>query len=133
MADVRIGVCSWADEGLVKRWYPRSVRTPEARLRHYADRFETVEVDSPFYRLPAPETVAKWVERTPSGFVFHAKASKAMTGHEETDARERAFAEFRESLSMKEGRLSSCFSSTAASDGGCWVGFGSSLYRTLGG
>ena len=102
MAVVRIGVCSWADKGLLERWYPRPVRTSEARLRYYADRFDTVEVDSPFYRLPSPETSARWAERTPDGFVFHAKASKEMTGHEETDSRERAFVEFRASLAPLE-------------------------------
>ena len=61
-----------------------------------------VEVDSPFYRLPSPETSARWAERTPEGFVFHAKASKEMTGHEETDSRERAYAQFRESLAPLE-------------------------------
>ena len=102
MAVVRLGTCSWADEGLLKNWYPREVRTAEGRLRHYAEWFDTVEVDSPFYRLPTPETAARWAERTPSEFVFHAKASKEMTGHEETDSRERAFAEFRESLAPLE-------------------------------
>jgi uncharacterized protein YecE (DUF72 family) len=34
------------------------VRTSEERLRHYAQRFDLVEVDSPFYRLPTPETAA---------------------------------------------------------------------------
>jgi uncharacterized protein YecE (DUF72 family) len=102
VAVVRLGTCSWADEGLVKNWYPREVRTAEARLRHYADRFDTVEVDSPFYRLPSPETAARWAERTPPGFVFHAKASKEMTGHEEAESRERAFAEFRASLAPLE-------------------------------
>ena len=102
MAVVRIGVCSWADEGLLKNWYPPSVRTAEGRLRYYAERFDTVEVDSPFYRLPSPENAARWAERTPTGFVFHAKASKEMTGHEETDSKERAFAEFRESLAPLE-------------------------------
>jgi uncharacterized protein YecE (DUF72 family) len=80
---VRIGVCSWADEGLLTRWYPRGVSSPRARLAYYAERFDTVEVDSPFYRLPTPETTARWGERTPPGFVFHAKASRAMTGHAE--------------------------------------------------
>ena len=98
---VRIGTCSWADEGLVKHWYPRDVRTAEARLRHYAQRFDVVEVDSPFYRLPAPEVAAKWAERTPPGFVFHVKASKAMTGHEEAEL-EPAFREFREALAPLE-------------------------------
>jgi uncharacterized protein YecE (DUF72 family) len=103
MAAVRLGTCSWADEGLVKVWYPRSVRNAADRLRYYAERFDTVEVDSPFYRLPSPETAARWAERTPPGFVFHAKASKAMTGHEEADSRERVYAEFRESLAPLEG------------------------------
>jgi uncharacterized protein YecE (DUF72 family) len=99
---VRIGTCSWADEGLVKHWYPRGVSSAEKRLRYYAARFDVVEVDSPFYRLPATEVVEKWVERTPPGFVFHAKASKEMTFHEETDSRERAFAEFRDALAALE-------------------------------
>jgi uncharacterized protein YecE (DUF72 family) len=102
MAVVRIGICSWADKGLLEHWYPRTVRTSEARLRHYAERFDTVEVDSPFYRLPQPEHTARWAERTPDGFVFHAKASKEMTGHEETESRERAFVEFRASLAPLE-------------------------------
>jgi uncharacterized protein YecE (DUF72 family) len=94
-ATVRIGTCSWADEGLVKHWYPRGVSSAEARLRYYAERFDVVEVDSPFYRLPSPETTAKWAERTPPDFVFHVKASAAMTGHEEAEL-EAAFREFRE-------------------------------------
>jgi uncharacterized protein YecE (DUF72 family) len=101
VAPVRIGICSWADEGLVKRWYPRGVSSAEARLRYYSERFDCVEADSPFYRLPAPETAAKWAERTPAGFVFHVKASGEMTGHREAD-REQAFREFREALAPLE-------------------------------
>jgi uncharacterized protein YecE (DUF72 family) len=100
-ATVRLGTCSWADEGLVKHWYPRGVSSAEARLRYYADHFDVVEVDSPFYRLPAPEVAAKWAERTPAHFVFHVKASAAMTGHEESEL-EPAFREFREALAPLE-------------------------------
>lgn len=100
-ATVRIGTCSWADEGLVKHWYPRGVSSAEARLRYYAERFDVVEVDSPFYRLPSPETAAKWAERTPPDFVFHVKASAGMTGHERAEL-EPAFREFREALAPLE-------------------------------
>ena len=86
----------------MKHWYPREVRSADARLRYYAEWFDTVEVDSPFYRLPSPETAARWAERTPPGFVWHAKASKQMTGHEQTDSREAAFHQFRESLAPLE-------------------------------
>jgi uncharacterized protein YecE (DUF72 family) len=78
---VRIGTCSWADESLVKAWYPHSARSAESRLRYYCERFDTVEVNSSFYGLPTPEMAAAWARRTPEGFVFHVKAFAMMTRH----------------------------------------------------
>ena len=80
-ARIRVGTCSWADESLSKWWYPKGIRTAEERLRYYAERFDTVELDSSYYRLPEPEQVEKWTERTPDGFVFHVKAFAVMTRH----------------------------------------------------
>jgi uncharacterized protein YecE (DUF72 family) len=80
-ATVRLGTCSWADETLTKVWYPRHVRSGEARLRHYAERFDTVEANSTYYRLPDAELVATWAERVPDGFTMHVKAFGLMTRH----------------------------------------------------
>jgi len=77
---VRIGTCSWADEALSKHWYPKGVPAGE-RLAYYAQHFDTVEVDSTYYRLPAEPMVAKWAERTPDDFVMHVKAFGLMTRH----------------------------------------------------
>jgi uncharacterized protein YecE (DUF72 family) len=100
-AVVRLGTCSWADEGLLSAWYPRGVSTAEKRLRFYAERFDVVEVDSPYYALPDPAVTERWARRTPHGFTFHVKASAAMTWHEgePTDA---AFREFRGALEPLE-------------------------------
>ena len=100
-ATVRIGVCSFADEGLVKKWYPRGVSSPKARLAYYGERFDTVEVDSPYYHLPDPAVTGRWAQRTPPEFVFHVKAHKTMTRHEPAE-QEQAFAEFRASLEPLE-------------------------------
>jgi uncharacterized protein YecE (DUF72 family) len=100
-ATVHLGTCSWADEGLLKAWYPRGVSTAEKRLRYYAERFDTVEVDSPFYHLPDPEVTRRWVERTPDGFVFHVKAHASMTHHEPAEQAQ-AFADFRSSIEPLE-------------------------------
>ena len=78
---VRIGTCSWADETLTKVWYPPHVRSGEARLRYYAERFDVVEANSTFYRLPDAELVGNWAERTPAGFTMHVKAFGLMTRH----------------------------------------------------
>jgi uncharacterized protein YecE (DUF72 family) len=57
------------------------VKSAEDRLRYYADRFTTVEVDSTYYRLPDEQMVSRWNERTPDGFVMHVKAFGMMTRH----------------------------------------------------
>jgi uncharacterized protein YecE (DUF72 family) len=80
-APIRVGVCSWADETLTKFWYPKGVSSGEQRLRYYAERFDTVEANSTYYRLPDPAVVEKWVERTPEAFTMHVKAFGVMTRH----------------------------------------------------
>jgi uncharacterized protein YecE (DUF72 family) len=80
-APIRVGVCSWADETLTKFWYPKGVSSGEERLRYYAERFDVVEANSTYYRLPDPAIVEKWVQRTPDGFTMHVKAFGVMTRH----------------------------------------------------
>ena len=80
-AGVRIGTCSWADETLTKVWYPPGVRSAEERLRYYTDRFDTVEANSTYYRLPDATLVGTWAERVPEGFTMHVKAFGLMTRH----------------------------------------------------
>ncbi len=74
---IRVGTCSWADESFVKAWYPKGVD----RLRYYAERFDTVEANSTYYRLPDEQLVAGWAEKLPEGFVMHVKAFGLMTRH----------------------------------------------------
>ena len=80
MGRVRIGTCSFADEALTKWWYPKGLPARE-RLPYYAERFDTVEVDSTYYRLPDEGMTGGWAERTPEGFVVHIKAFGLMTRH----------------------------------------------------
>jgi len=77
---VRIGTCSFADEALTKWWYPKGLPARE-RLPYYAERFDTVEIDSTYYRLPDEAMTGSWAERTPDGFVIHMKAFGVMTRH----------------------------------------------------
>ena len=79
-ATIRIGTCSWADESLSKHWYPKGVPA-RARLEYYAERFDVVEANSTYYRLPDRAMVENWAERTPSGFTMHVKAFGVMTRH----------------------------------------------------
>ncbi|TML05689.1 MAG: DUF72 domain-containing protein [Actinobacteria bacterium] len=80
MTEIRIGTCSWADDALSKHWYPKGLAAGE-RLPYYAEHFDTVEVDSTYYRLPAEPMVERWADGTPEGFVMHVKAFGLMTRH----------------------------------------------------
>ena len=84
MSDIRVGTASWSDKSLIDSglFYPKTARTPEARLRHYASQFSMVEVDSSYYAIPAPQVAQQWVERTPDNFVFDIKAFRLFTQHQ---------------------------------------------------
>ena len=80
---VRFGTAGWSDASLSRNelFYPKSVKTPEARLRHYAEHFQLVEVDATYYALLSAETVRRWAEWTPASFQFDVKAHPIFTGH----------------------------------------------------
>src|SRR5690606_16769884 len=77
------GTASWTDPTLLAcgRFYPPHVRTPEARLRHYAGQFGMAEVDATYYGLPSGHMAHAWATRTPARFVFNVKAFRLFTGH----------------------------------------------------
>jgi uncharacterized protein YecE (DUF72 family) len=79
-ARIRIGTCSWADEALSKYFYPEGLPAGE-RLAYYAEHFDTVELDSTYYRLPVESMAERWVEQTPDDFLMHVKAFGVMTRH----------------------------------------------------
>ena len=80
---IKIGICSWADQALIESgaFYPKKSMSAEARLRYYTRFFDTVEINSSYYAIPAARNVLRWAERTPPDFVFTVKAYGLLTGH----------------------------------------------------
>jgi uncharacterized protein YecE (DUF72 family) len=77
-ADIRIGCSGWNYRHWRGSVYPETVAARDW-LVHYATLFDTVELNTTFYRLPSREAVARWVARTPARFVFATKASRYLT------------------------------------------------------
>ena len=78
MKPVRIGCSGWNYGHWRERVYPKGC-PPSRWLRFYAGLFDTVEVNTTFYRLPRRDAVARWVERTPDDFCFAVKMSRYIT------------------------------------------------------
>jgi uncharacterized protein YecE (DUF72 family) len=74
---LRIGCSGWNYNSWKDELYEG--KPPRLWLQHYAQHFDTVEVNNTFYRLPLESSVARWVEETPPDFVFAIKASRYLT------------------------------------------------------
>jgi uncharacterized protein YecE (DUF72 family) len=76
---IRIGCSGWNYQSWRGgEFYPKGC-PPSRWLEHYSRTFETVEVNSTFYRLASEKAVANWLKQTPEGFVFALKASRYLT------------------------------------------------------
>jgi uncharacterized protein YecE (DUF72 family) len=78
MTEFRIGTSAFTAAGWPGSFYPEGMK-PADYLTYYATKFNTVEIDSTFYRTPAPKTVKGWADKVPAGFVIAAKVPQVIT------------------------------------------------------
>jgi uncharacterized protein YecE (DUF72 family) len=82
-APIRIGTSGWSYPTGAGTWnglfYP--ARRPRGfdELAYYAEHFDTVEVNSTFYRVPEPDLSRSWLRRTPREFLFSVKLFQKFT------------------------------------------------------
>jgi uncharacterized protein YecE (DUF72 family) len=88
MARIRVGTSGWSYPTGEGTWngvfYPAAGQRRRGsgkfdELRFYAEHFDTVEVNSTFYRIPSPATAASWAKRTPRDFEFSLKLFQKFT------------------------------------------------------
>jgi uncharacterized protein YecE (DUF72 family) len=82
---VRVGTSGWSYDHWRGRFYPEGVASRDW-LAYYAERFDCVEVNASFYRLPSAEMLRHWAESTPDGFAFALKGSRLITHARRLDA-----------------------------------------------
>ena len=75
---LHVGTSGWQYRDWRSSFYPRGVAQPEW-LRHYSQRFATVELNNSFYRLPERASFERWRGETPDDFVFAVKMSRFLT------------------------------------------------------
>ena len=72
LAGAYVGTSGWSYPSWRDGFYPADAK-PEAFLSFYAERFDTVELNTTGYRLPGEDLFARWAEQTPDGFRFAVK------------------------------------------------------------
>jgi uncharacterized protein YecE (DUF72 family) len=80
---IRVGTSGWSYPTGKGRWngvfYPAGRRRGFDELAYYAEHFNSVEVNSTFYRVPTPAMASAWLARTPSSFAFSVKLYQKFT------------------------------------------------------
>lgn len=92
-AEIRLGTSSFTADGWNGAFYPKGMKSADY-IRYYSSRFDTVEVDSTFYRYPTIEAVNNWALKTPSGFIFSLKIPQTITHQKILVDCEKEFEEF---------------------------------------
>ena len=78
---IRIGTSGFSYKEWKQNFYPPDLAAA-GFLSYYATRFDAVEIDSTFYRMPTPQTLDAWAEATPAHFRFAIKSSQKITHRE---------------------------------------------------
>ncbi len=98
-SNLHVGTSSWSNVDWYDVFYPKGL-APAEFIGYYAQYFDTVEIDTTFYRPPTRANVAAWAKRTPKGFVFSAKVPQVIT-HEK--GLEDCGQEFQEFITTMDG------------------------------
>jgi uncharacterized protein YecE (DUF72 family) len=78
MQNLYLGTIGWSYNFWKGKFYPKKTASKDY-LAYYASQFNTVEVDSTFYRIPTATTVTNWKKITPENFVFSLKFPQLIT------------------------------------------------------
>lgn len=75
---LHVGTSGWQYKEWKGSFYPDGLAVGRM-LAYYGERFDSVEVNNTFYRMPNPEVLKGWAEQVPAGFTFAVKASQRIT------------------------------------------------------
>ncbi len=75
---LHLGTSSFSHESWVGAFYPSGTR-PGDLLALYAHRYDTVEIDATFYRIPSKSQARSWAAKVPDGFRIAVKAPQIVT------------------------------------------------------
>jgi uncharacterized protein YecE (DUF72 family) len=78
MEQLFVGTSGWVYKGWAGSFYPDSLEKT-GELAYYATKFNTVEINATFYRLPSVSMAQGWYQRSPAKFVFAVKGSRFIT------------------------------------------------------
>ena len=102
--DIRIGTSGWYYDHWKERFYPAGL--PKSKwFEHYAEHFDTVEINNTFYHLPKAQSVQRWHQLAPKGFLYAVKANRYITHIKRLKDTSEELKRFFERVALLKGHL----------------------------
>jgi uncharacterized protein YecE (DUF72 family) len=102
--DIRIGTSGWYYDHWKEVFYPAGLAKSKW-FEHYAQHFDTVEVNNTFYHLPKEKTLQRWYEIAPKGFLYAVKANRYITHIKKLKDASEPLERFFERVNLLKGKL----------------------------
>lgn len=105
-----IGATGWGMKEWVGKYYPKGSKSTDF-LRHYAEQFNTIELNTTHYRIPAEPTVKKWYDQSTADFRFCPKVPQRISHsrHLSPEGPIDLTRQFCESIHVLKEKLGPCF------------------------
>ena len=104
MRNLHLGTIGWSYNFWKGKFYPMKIASKDF-LAYYATKFDTVEIDTTFYRIPTAQTLTKWKSQTPGNFLFSFKFPSVITHIKMLKECERETSLFLERTELLVGKL----------------------------
>lgn len=105
---VNVGCSGWFYSHWRGVFYPPAEPTTKNWFGYYANVFDTVELNAPFYRWPKPATVRRWKRDAPPRFVYSVKVNRQIT-HDRRMVRTKALVQAYCEIAGVLGEKMGCF------------------------
>lgn len=103
---VHIGCSGWNYKDWRGKFYPEKLAAKNW-LKFYSEQFNSVEVNSTFYRFPKDEYIEKWRDTVSDDFLFTLKGSRYVTHMKKLNEVEESVARFNDVAKLLKDKLGS--------------------------
>jgi uncharacterized protein YecE (DUF72 family) len=103
--NVYVGCAKWNKTDL-KNFYPKGVKDV---LAYYSTQFNSIELNATFYRVPSPDQVINWKDKTPEGFKFFPKINQTISHFRRLNDVQTLVEEYCDNISNFEEKLGMAF------------------------
>ena len=107
-AELYIGSTAWAQKELVGEVYPPKTKSADY-LQAYGRQFNSIELNTTYYRTPDHRQVLKWYAATPDDFRFCPKVNKAISQRGDLGIHSSSALDFVKAVQHFEHKLGPCF------------------------